>query len=81
MADAPPRNQPPRNTISLSALIKAMTTQVTVRNAGVAEEDQYAPDDPAWDQPAVPPCLDAERPLSFEDVLAGDPGTDEDDLS
>jgi hypothetical protein len=80
VADAPPRNQPPKNTISLAALIKTMTAQVTVRNAGVAEEDQYAPDDPSWDQPAVPPGLEAEPPLTFEDALAEeeDEGAEED---
>lgn len=77
VADAPPRNQPPKNTITLGGLVSAMTRQVTVRNAGVAEVERYAADDVDWTPPpeSLPPDLEAEAPLSFEDVL----GPDEDD--
>jgi hypothetical protein len=75
--DAPPRNQPPTNTISLAQLIDVMRGQVVVRNEGVAPEDRYAADDPTWTAPpgSLPEGLEADEPLEFEEAIS-----DEDDL-
>jgi hypothetical protein len=77
---APPRNQPPKNTISLAELIDVMRTAVVVRNEGVAPEERYAADDPNWDRPPLPPGIETEQPLTFADAI-DDAGelTDEDD--
>ncbi len=63
--DAPPRNQPPANTISLPELVERMRREVVVRNEGVAPEDRYSPDDPSWTVPegALPEGVDLEPPL------------------
>ena len=74
--DAPPRNQPPANTITLAQLVDAMRTAVVVRNEGVAPEDRYAPEDPAWSTPPLPEGVEMEGPLS--DTSAGE-DTDEGD--
>lgn len=76
---APPRNQPPRDTISLDELVELMRGEVVVRNEGVSPEDRYAPDDPGWTAPpgSLPPDLETEDPLDFEEVL--DEGAEEDE--
>lgn len=68
----PPRNQPPADTISLAELIEAMCRDVTVRNEGVAPEERYAPDDPAWRVPddSLPEGIEVEAPLEFEDAIS-----------
>ena len=80
--NAPPRNQPPSNTISLAELIEIMRGKVIVRNEGVAPEERYAPDDPTWAPPAdsLPEGLDADEPLVFEEAISdeGDLPDDED---
>lgn len=67
----PPRNQPPRDTISLADLIEVMRRTVTVRNEGVASEERYAPDDPGWEPPpdTLPAGIEADEPLAFEDAI------------
>jgi hypothetical protein len=79
--NAPPRNQPPTNTITLAELMDTMRGEVVVRNEGVAAEDRYAPDDPTWTPPAgtLPEGLEADEPLDFEEAIS-DEGelTDED---
>jgi len=71
--DAPPRNQPPQNTMTLAQLIDAMRGQIVVRNEGVAAEDRYAPDDPAWAPPlgSLPDGLESDEPLEFEEAISG----------
>lgn len=69
---APPRNQPPANSISLADLVDVMRTQVTLRNEGVAADERYAADDPAWAPPAgtLPSGLESEEGLTFEEALS-----------
>jgi hypothetical protein len=78
---APPKNQPPKDTVSLADLIDVMRRAVTIRNEGVTAEDRYALDDPAWDGPpeSLPAGIDSDEPLAFEDAL--DTEVDEDDLT
>jgi hypothetical protein len=78
--DAPARNQPPMNTISLAELIEVMRRHVIVRNEGVSHEDRYAPDDPSWSQPpgSLPEGLASETPLDYEGTL-GDVDDSSDD--
>lgn len=72
--DAPPRNQPPTNTISLAQLVEQMRTAVTIRNEGVSPEERYSLDDPAWTSPegSLPADIDEEPPLDFEEALDQD---------
>lgn len=79
--DAPPRNQPPANTITLAQLVEVMRGQVVVRNEGVAPEDRYAPDDPAWAPPAgsLPEGLEADEPLEFEEAISDEEDLPDDD--
>lgn len=74
---APPKNQPPANTVSLVELIEIMRSEVIVRNEGVAPEERYAPDDPTWTPPAgsLPEGLEGDQPLVFEEAI-----TDVEDL-
>lgn len=67
----PPRNQPPRDTITLDELIDQMRAAVTVRNEGVSAEERYAPDDPHWELPpdSLPADLAEEPALRFEATL------------
>jgi hypothetical protein len=69
--DTPPRNQPPRDTISFAELIDVMRREVTVRNEGVSAEERYAPDDAAWRAPAgsLPTGIEDEQPLDFEEAI------------
>lgn len=69
---APPRNQPPTNTLSLSQLIEIMCSEVVVRNEGVSAEDRYSPDNPDWTPPAnsLPEGLEADEPLQFEAAIS-----------
>lgn len=75
---APPRNQPPANCLSLAELVEVMRGQVTVRNEGVAADERYAPDDPAWSAPAgtLPSGLEEDEALEFEDTLSDEDGDD-----
>lgn len=68
----PPRNQPPADTISLAELMEAMRRDVIVRNEGVAPEERYARDDPAWQVPddSLPEGIEVEEPLEFEDAIS-----------
>src|SRR5262249_18588793 len=77
--EAPPRNQPPANTLSLAELVEVMRRQVMVRNEGVAADERYGPDDPAWSPPAgaLPGGLEEEQALEFEDTLSDDDHEDE----
>jgi hypothetical protein len=68
--DAPPKNQPPQNTISLEQLVRTMRGEVTVRNEGVSADERYAPDDPTWVPPELPEGVEQEAPLQFEDAIA-----------
>lgn len=70
--DAPPRNQPPANTIALGQLIEVMRAQVIVRNEGVAAEDRYAPGDARWSPSigSLPEGIEAEDPLDFDKAIA-----------
>lgn len=79
--DAPPRNQPPLNTLSLAELIDVMRGEVVVRNEGVAAEERYAPEDPDWQPPegTLPAGLDVEEALEFEDTLADEPEADDEE--
>lgn len=67
VANAPPRNQPPANTIGLGQLIERMMRSVVIRNEGVDPEQRYAADDPTWSVPptSLPEGLDADRPLTL----------------
>lgn len=75
--DAPPRNQPPANTMPLAQLMEAMRTAVVVRNEGVAPEGRYARDDPGWSVPTgtLPEGVEMEAPL--DDVAALEESDDE----
>jgi hypothetical protein len=75
--DSPARNQPPRNIITLAALVRAMRAAVLLRNEGVTPESRYAPDDPEWSAPPLPEGLDMEDPLS--DTSANDTDETDDD--
>lgn len=68
---APPQNQPPKDTISLAELIEVMRAAVTLRNEGVAPEERYTPDDPAWIVPegSLPEDIEIEEPLDFEEAI------------
>jgi hypothetical protein len=72
---APPRNQPPvaSATLSLKELMDRLVDEVQYRNTGLrADEDKYAPADPSWQMPPdwrPPEGLDAEPPVTFEDSL------------
>lgn len=81
VGNAPPRNQPPRDTITLSELVEIMRTSVIVRNEGVSPEERYAVDDPAWVPPegSLPEFIETERPLEFEEALEDEPMESEDD--
>jgi hypothetical protein len=70
--DAPPRNQPPANTITLAQLVELMRGEVIVRNEGVAPEDRYAADDPSWTPPpgSLPEGLEADEPLDFDEAIS-----------
>jgi hypothetical protein len=73
--DGPPaRNQPPRSTLTLAQLVDTMRGAVIVRNEGVAPEERYATDDPAWAPPAgsLPEGLEADEPLEFGQAISGD---------
>jgi hypothetical protein len=48
---APPRNQPPRDTISLDELVAEMVQEVALRNGGARGDERFAPEDPAWAPP------------------------------
>jgi hypothetical protein len=69
--DAPPRNQPPANTISLAELVHVMQREVTLRNEGVMPEERYAADDPTWTAPAdsLPEGIESEEPLEFDEAI------------
>lgn len=56
VAQSPPRNQPPRDTISLDELVGVMVDEVAVRNGGARGDERFAADDPQWTPPpgAVP---------------------------
>jgi hypothetical protein len=75
--NAPPRNQPPSNTITLNQLIDVMRDAVVVRNEGVSPQERYEADDPNWSIPAgsLPEGLETEQPLKFEEAI-----NSEDDL-
>ena len=75
--DAPPRNQPPKNTISLAQLVDLMRVAVVVRNEGVSPQDRYAGDDPGWSAPPLPEGVEMEVPLA--DTAAIEETDDEDD--
>lgn len=79
--DAPPRNQPPKNTISLAELVNQMRGQVTVRNEGVTPEERYAPEDPSWTEPAgsLPEGLEVDDMLDFEDAISMEDDSQDDD--
>lgn len=79
--NAPPRNQPPTNTISLAHLVAVIRGAVVVRNEGVTPEERYAPEDPAWAPPAgtLPDGLEADDPLVFEEAISGEDDLPDDD--
>jgi hypothetical protein len=74
--DAPPFNQPPKTTITLTQLVELMRKMVSVRNEGVDPEKRYVPGDPEWQVPegSLPEGLEADDPLRFEESI-----TDEED--
>ncbi len=74
---APPRNQPPVDTITLAQLIQTMRVAVAVRNEGVAPEDRYALDNPTWSAPPLPEGIEMEAPL--DDVSSLEEGEEEED--
>ena len=78
--EAPPRNQPPKDTISLAELIEVMRAAVTLRNEGVAPEERYAADDEGWTAPegSLPEDIEIEEPLDFEEAIEGAEEIDED---
>jgi hypothetical protein len=82
---APPRNQPPAPsaTLSLQQLMDRLVDEVQYRNTGLrADDDKYAPDDPSWQMPSdwrPPEGLDTEPPVTYEDSLDEGDETLEDD--
>lgn len=77
--NAPPRNQPPRQTLTLGQLIGSMHHSVTLRNEGVSPDERYAGDDPTWTPPAesLPVGLDQDEPLIFEDAIDDETGAED----
>jgi hypothetical protein len=67
----PPKNQPPKDTISLAELIEEMRRAVVLRNEGVAPEERYAEDDPGWEPPleSLPAGIETDEPLEFDDAI------------
>ena len=51
VAQAPPRNQPPRDTLSLDELVAVMVDEVSLRNGGARGDERFAADDPEWTPP------------------------------
>lgn len=78
---APPKNQPPRDTISLAEVIEVMRRDVILRNEGVAPEERYATDDPTWQIPddTLPEGIEGEEPLDYADAINDAGGAREDD--
>jgi hypothetical protein len=66
----------PGETIRLAELVEVMRGQVTVRNEGVAPDERYVADDPAWSPPAgtLPSGLEEDEALEFEDTLSDEDG-------
>lgn len=78
----PPRNQPPKDTVSLADLIQTMRQNVVLRNEGVAPEERYAADDPTWvPDDSLPEGIEVEEPLEFEDAISeAEESSEEDDV-
>lgn len=79
--NAPPKNQPPANTITLAELIDIMRGEVVIRNEGVTPEERYAHDDATWSVPAgsLPEGLETEEPLGFDQAISDADELAEDD--
>jgi hypothetical protein len=76
--NAPPRNQPPEETVSLLELIAMMLAAVVVRNEGVAPEERYAPDRLDWSAPPLAEGIEMEEPLDYKSAIESD-GTDDEE--
>ena len=79
--NAPRRNQPPQETLSLADLVEVMRMSVTIRNEGISPEERYAPDDAMWRIPenSLPVGLDIEDPLEFEQAIRDEESADDDE--